>query len=276
MTQITQTEAISTEVFRQRGKKKPLANYALAVGVPLLVLAAWMWASASGVVRPVDLPSPLAVAAQTVDLLIGPEAYQTWTSMIRILISVLLALVIGAALVFTARIFPVTDTLVGTVIVPFLNSVPALGWAILGVVWLGVGNVAVIFVVTLILIPFCMVNLWEGMRSLDPGLLEMGRSFTRSNAKVLYRIQLPLLVPYALAAVRLSFSVGWKVALIAEFFGAEAGLGLVMNRARQSFDTPTVFATIIVVLIIVTLVERCIFDPLSNWFARRSGTLVSR
>ncbi|NED53302.1 ABC transporter permease subunit, partial [Micromonospora aurantiaca] len=90
----------------------------------------------------------------------------------------------------------------------------------------------------------------EGKRALDPGLLEMGRSFTRSRVRVLFSIELPLLVPYIFAAARLSFSVGWKVALIAEFFGSQTGLGLVMNRARQSFDSPTVFATIVVVLVI--------------------------
>lgn len=194
--------------------------------------------------------------------------------MVRILISVVVALVIGAVLVFVALLVPITQTLIGTELLTFLNSVPALGWAILGVVWFGVGDLAVVAVVTLILIPFSMVNVYEGMRSLDPGLLEMGHSFTRSKTKVLLRIQAPLLVPYVFAAVRLSFSVGWKVALIAEFFGAKAGLGLVMNRARQSFDTATVLAAIIVVLVIVTVFERALFDPLARMFARRSGTIA--
>jgi len=271
---MSQTETIATAAaapLKRRRPKPPRGSYWLAIGVPVAVVIWWWYASLSA--RPVDLPNPVLVAQRAVDLLVGPEAYQTWTSMARIVIAVMLALLIGGLLVFMARLWRPTETLVGSVIVPFLNSVPALGWAILGVVWFGVGNFAVIFVVTLILIPFCMVNLWEGMRSLDPGLLEMGRSFTRSNGKILWRIQLPLLIPYTLAAVRLSFSVGWKVALIAEFFGAEAGLGLVMNRARQSFDTPTVFATIIVVLVIVVLVERLLFDPLARYFARRSGTM---
>jgi len=50
----------------------------------------------------------------------------------------------------------------------------------------------------------------------------------------------------------------------------------VMNRARQAFDTPTVFATIVVVLIIVTIGERLIFDPISRMFANRTGTGVAR
>lgn len=261
-------------VVAKKKRKPAKGSYFLAVAVPILLVVWWWWASQTA--RPLDLPRPELVLQRTVDLLGGAESLHTWTSMVRILFAVVLALLIGGFLVFIARLLPITETLIGAEVLSFLNSVPALGWAILGVVWFGVGDVAVIAVVTLIIIPFCMVNIWEGLRGLDPGLLEMGRSFTRSNRKVLVRIQGPLLIPYVFAAVRLSFSVGWKVALIAEFFGAEAGLGLVMNRARQAFDTPTVFATIAVVLIIVVVFERLVFDPLSQMFARRSGTAVAR
>lgn len=258
----------------RKRKKRPPGSSAVAVAVPLLVIGGWWLASMNA--SPVTIPSPVLVLEDVMALLVGPQAYNTWTSMARIIISVMLALVVGAVLVFLAKMLPVTQTLVGSEVLPFLNGVPALGWAILGTIWFGVGNFAVIFVVTLILIPFAMVNLWEGMRALDPGLQEMGRSFTRSRTRVLLRVQAPLLIPYMLAALRLSFSVGWKVALIAEFFGAEAGLGLVMNRARQTFDTPMVFASIVVVLVIVVVTERLIFDPLARRWAKRSGTGAAR
>ncbi|TRW45830.1 ABC transporter permease [Georgenia yuyongxinii] len=251
------------------GTQLARARAGLAVLGPVAVLAVWWWVAQSA--SPLTIPQPVDVARRTVDLMFTAESTHTWTSMVRILVAVVLALAIGSGLVFLARLVPVTESLVTKALLPFLNSVPALGWAILGVIWFGVGNSAVIVVVTLILIPFCMVNMWEGMRNLDTGLQEMARSFTRSRTKMLFRIQVPLLMPYVLAAIRLSFSVGWKVALIAEFFGAQSGLGLVMNRARQSFDTPTVFATIVVVLVIVTVVERLVFDPVSQMFARRSG-----
>jgi len=274
---VTQTEAINLEEGRPLSRKRrevARGSLALAVTVPVLLLV-WWWLAAPSA-SPALLPDPLRVLEETFNLLVGPESVDTWTSFGRIVLAVFLALLIGGFLVFLTRMLPITETLVGGAILTFFNSVPALGWAILGVVWFGVGNFAVVFVVTLILIPFCMVNLWEGLRSLDPGLQEMGKSFTRSRSKIFIRIQAPLLIPYTFAAVRLSFSVGWKVALIAEFFGAQSGLGLVMNRARQAFDTPTVFATIVVVLIIVTIGERLIFDPISRMFANRTGTGVAR
>jgi NitT/TauT family transport system permease protein len=248
-------------------------SWLLANGVP--AFAIYVWWRLSKTASPLEIPNPVTVAQRTWDLFAGPERTDTLTSFTRIVISVLLAMLIGAFLVALARLVPVTHKLVGRRILPFVNSVPALGWAILGVVWFGVGNFAVVFVVTLILVPFTLVNLWEGMQALDRDLREMGRSFTRSRWRVMLRIEAPLLAPYALAATRLSFAVGWKVALIAEFFGSYSGLGLVMNRARQTLDTPTVFATIIVVVIFVVAVDRLVFDQLGKRLAIKSGTVVS-
>ena len=251
-------------------RKRRILSIVLANGAPILFLLAW-WLIAQRV-PPYILPSPVAVAQATGDLLVGTDAIHTYTSFIRVLIAVVVALGLGGMLVMMANLLPVTEALVGNRVLPFLNSIPSLGWAIVGVVWFGVSNLAVIFVLTAILLPFCMVNLWEGTRAIDRGLVEMGQSFTRSRWKVFHRIELPLLMPYVFAAVRLSFSVGWKVALIAEFFGARQGLGIVMNRARQNFDTPLLFAAIAVVLIIVFIFERLIFDRIGKAFALRTGT----
>ncbi|MEV0290522.1 MULTISPECIES: ABC transporter permease subunit [unclassified Kribbella] len=194
----------------------------------------------------------------------------------RITAAMALAMVMGGALILLTQVAPWLDTLIGGRFLPLLNAVPGVGWAILGVIWLGVSDSAVVFVVTLILLPFTMVSLREGLKAIDPELREMGRSFTRNRLAVLRRIELPLLLPHVLAATRLSFSVGWKVAIIAEFFGAEMGLGLVMNQARQNFQTAQVFASIITVVIIVYVVESWILDPLSNYVARRTGASTSQ
>lgn len=256
---------------KARGQR--MLSPALANGAPVAFLLAW-WVIAQRV-PPYILPDPIDVAEATANLLVGSDMVHTYTSFVRVLIAVLLSLLMGGLLVMMANLLPATEALVGNRILPFLNSIPSLGWAIIGVVWFGVSNLAVIFVLTAILLPFCMVNLWEGTRAIDRGLIEMGRSFTRSRWAVLRRIELPLLMPYVFAAVRLSFSVGWKVALIAEFFGARRGLGLVMNRARQNFDTPLLFAAIVVVLIIVFIFERLVFDRVGKAFALRTGTGAS-
>jgi NitT/TauT family transport system permease protein len=258
------------EAAPRESYQKRIVSLMLANGVPLLVLLFWWWIARRS--PAFIIPAPFDVLRTTGRLLYGDMAIHTYTSFVRIIIAVLLAMGLGGSFVFMVRLLPVTQKLVGDRLVPFLDSVPALGWAILGVIWFGLGHTAVVFVVTAVLLPFALVNLWEGMRAIDPDLREMGLSFTRQRLRILSMIEIPLLMPYIFAALRLSFSVGWKVALIAEFFGSEAGLGLVMNRGRQLYDTSTVFATIVTVLVIVTVVERFVFEPLGKWFAKRTGT----
>lgn len=236
---------------------------------PLALILAWYFAAQN--TKEYILPGPRVVLADTGQLLFGDLSYQTYTTFVRVVIAVILALLIAAGLVFLAILFPITEALVGNRILPLLNAIPSLGWAIIGVVWFGVSDAAVILVEVAILVPFGMVNLWEGVRNLDRELLEMGTSFTRRRYRVSYRIEARLLMPYVVAALRLNFSIGWKLALIAEFFGASTGLGIVMNDARQHFDTPMLFAAIFVIIVLVGIFELAVFYPLGKYLNKKMG-----
>lgn len=260
----------STRAVRRRWVPANLAGSLLANAFLFLLLGLWWWQSRAGVA--VRWPPPLEVLGQIDDFLWGDLAYHTIATLRRVVIAVIVAMVIGAVLVMLARTQPLFQPLVNRRILPLFNAMPALGWAILGVIWLGVSDLSVLAVEIAILIPFTMINLAEGLNVLDPGLLEMGQSFTRRRSRILRLIEIPLLVPYLFASLRLSFGVGFKVAVIAEFFGAREGLGLVMNQARQSFNTTLVYATIITVVMVVFVVERLLFEPIGRLVARRLGT----
>jgi NitT/TauT family transport system permease protein len=209
------------------------------------------------------LPGPLTVAAE-IGRFLDPTSdigSATYTSLSRVVIATLLATVIGSLMVLAADEVRVLRALVHKVILPFFNSFPALGWAMLGVIWLGIGNTSVIFMETAILIPFSMVAIAAGCQAIDRDITEMALSYTRSRTRMLFRIKLPLLAPYVFTAVRTSYGVGWKVALIAEIFGASSGLGYQMDFARQNFETPQVLAAVAVVVLFVYVVDFAIFSP---------------
>ena len=120
------------------------------------------------------------------------------------------------------------------------------------------------FVQVMILTPFCLINVSEGLRALDTDLVEMARSFTRSQTRTLGRVVLPLLAPYVMAAVRIAYGVGWKIALVAELFGADSGLGYLMLQAQIIADAAMVFATCLAIVVIFFAGEKLIIDPLSR------------
>ena len=103
-------------------------------------------------------------------------------------------------------------------------------------------------------------------------ILEMARSFTRRPVIILLKVTLPLLMPYIISAVRIAYGVGWKIALVAELFGTESGLGFLLQQAQSVADAATVFATCIAIVIIFWIGEKTVIDPLSRKFAlERSG-----
>ena len=76
------------------------------------------------------------------------------------------------------------------------------------------------------------------------------------------------LIPFAAATLRIMFGVSWKVTLTAELFGGGRGLGQVINLARQEYDTATLFAVILFIIVAVTLADRLMFAPLERLTTR--------
>lgn len=260
----------------------------IADGTVAAVLALW-WLAAQHY-GPVILPSPLAVARDFISLFVRIDSLtptlgdeSLWhiinldglrhigASTLRVILSVLIALFLGGGLALLARGLPMLYDVVHGRILIFLNSFPSVGWAILSVIWFQVSNFSVVFVQVAILIPFCLVNIAEGLAELDREILEMAKSFTRRRLRVFIKVMLPLMLPFLVAALRISYGIAWKIALISELFGADSGLGYLMYRAEQFSDAPRVFSTSLAVVLLFTLGDKLAIEPLARRFARNQG-----
>jgi NitT/TauT family transport system permease protein len=254
--------------MRAESKSFPWAERLIGEGVVVLALLAW-WALARNLSEFI-LPGPVAVARRLIELFVMPEfLFHALTSAWRVLVAISAALLIGGGLAFLAHGVPLLRDVVDERIKPVLNSFPSIGWAILAAIWFDPGDFGVIFVEVAILIPFCLINIAEGLRTIDRELIEMGHSFTRNRMRILWRLTLPLLVPYGLAATRIAYGIAWKIALVAELLGAPSGIGFLMLRAQTAADTTTFLATCFAIVLIFILGERLVIVPLERRFARR-------
>lgn len=245
-----------------------LVARALTDGVPLLLIFLW-WYFAQRLPSYV-LPDPLDVVRRTFDLLgADPDAFHhTYVSAVRVATSVTIALALGTAIAVTARYVPPLRGLLIDRFSPFVNAFPSIGWAIAGLYWFGVSTQAVLFVEVAIILPFTLITVWEGLKSLDPETMEMAHSFTRSRRRVLRIVVAPFLVPYLFSALRISYGTAWKVALLAEIFGASDGLGYLLNYSREQFDSTTLFATILTIILIVFVADKAVFGPVEERLLR--------
>jgi len=244
---------------------KRVLSHVWAEGLLILVIGLWWLLSLE--LPEIIVPRPLVVAKQ-IWIFFSDQQY-VWhviASIVRVLISVLIAVFVGTFLALLSYWIPVTDVIVHERIKPLLNSFPSVGWAILAVIWFGPSHGTIVFIMSMILIPFCLVNVSEGLREIDTEMIEMARSFTRRKVIVLFKVTLPLLMPYIIAAIRIAYGVGWKIALVAELFGSESGLGFLLQQAQAVADAATVFATCLTIVVIFWLGEKILINPLSRKF----------
>lgn len=233
----------------------------LADGALLVIVVLWWLASRN--LPAFVLPSPWATAQALGRFVIDPKLMiDVAATAGRVVLSVVVATALGIALAIVPFYVPVTRDIVHLRILPFLNAMPSLGWAILAVIWFGVSDVSVIFAQTAIMVPFCFINVSQGIDEIDVELLEMARSFSRRRGLTFYTIIIPAVAPYVVAAARLAYGVSWKIALIAELFGSERGLGYVMYQAQTISDPATVIATCFVIVILFVLGDMLILCPL--------------
>ena len=234
----------------------------------LVVLAVAIWWLLSLELPEIIIPKPTAVAQQ-IWVFISDITYTSHVaaSTVRVILGVIIAVVLGSLLALIPHWIPIMDVIVHERIKPFLNSFPSVGWAILAIIWFGPSDGTIVFIIVMILTPFCLVNVSEGLKEIDHEVLEMARSFTRRPIVILIKVTLPLLMPYIISAVRIAYGVGWKIALVAELFGTESGLGFLLQQAQSVADAATVFATCLAIVIIFWIGEKAVINPLSRKFA---------
>lgn len=250
------------------GRPSLRAQRLVADGAVVALLLGWLLASRSGLPDSIA-PDPGRVVPMAVRLFVEPDlARHTYASLLRVLVAVAAAVVLGTAVMVAARFVHLSRILVAGRLLPLLNAFPTVGWAILAVVWFGINDVAVVVVMIAILLPFTMVHVWSGLLGLDEELYEMTKSFTRGRLRRLRLLVLPALLPEIVASARVSYGVGWKVGLFVEVFGVTTGLGYLMSYARTVFDTVLLYAAIVAVIALVFAFDWLVFARLERRLTR--------
>ncbi|MGP1254747.1 MAG: ABC transporter permease [Kiloniellales bacterium] len=224
-----------------------------------LILAWWLGSLA---LSPIALPSPLDTASALVRILVDGVAlpYLLETA-VRVLCGFLAAVTVGAALGLAAGLSAPLRFSIGPILSMML-AVPPIAWVVLSLLWFGLGGQAVIFTVAVALTPIIFIATLQGMRTVDPALVEMAESFRLSALAFLREVMLPHLLSYLLPAMVTAFGIAWKVAVMAELLGAHSGIGSGLAIARSNLDTAESFAWILLAVGSFLAVQYGLIQPL--------------
>ncbi|MFF2010580.1 ABC transporter permease [Streptomyces sp. NPDC058195] len=247
---------------RRRARGRGYAATVRALG-PVVLLALWWAASATGVLTP-DVLAPPADVLRAVGELWGngqlPDALATslTRSGLGLLIGLTAGLVLGITTGFTRLGDELLDSSLQTLrTIPFLSLVP------LFMVWFGINEAAKILLIAVATTFPMYVSTSSGVRDTDPGLVEAMRSFGMGRLALVREVVLPGALPSLLAGLRLSMTLSVIALIAAEEINATAGIGYLMSQA-QSYARTDVLAVCILVYgllglcadIVVRLLER--------------------
>jgi NitT/TauT family transport system permease protein len=235
----------------------------------VVILGAWQLLGAHNIVEEQQISSPSAVAAALWKALITQHYIygDLWVSFKEIAIGLLLGIVVGVVVgVIMGRsrlLFQLLDPIVN-----FLYATPAVAFITLLIIWLGIGTAPKVALIFSGVVFIVIVNTETGIRTVDPTLVEMARSFRLSRMQVLRKVILPGAVPVMLAGFRLAVGRALIMMLVAEMYGATAGLGYFITNAGTSYDTTDVLMGVVILsstAVALTKLLRGVEARVSNW-----------
>ena len=256
----------------QRGSA-PAANFLRHSGavLRLVSIAAFvaLWQLAAWLSQDVDvLPGPARVISSLIEYATeGDLFFHLGMTLQRVGIAFSLAMLIGSAIGLMMGRLRWTNNALDGVLVIALN-VPALVTIILCYIWLGLNELAAVTAVAVNKIPTVAVTVREGARALDRQLLDVGRAYRIGRARTLFRIILPQLYPYLLAAARSGLALIWKIVLVVELLGRSNGVGFQLGTFFNFFDITSILAYTLAFVLVIFLLEAMIFRPIDRRIGR--------
>jgi ABC-type nitrate/sulfonate/bicarbonate transport system permease component len=160
---------------------------------------------------------------------------------------------------------------------PFItafNATPRLVFLPLLMLWFGLGVTAKIVIVFIGALFPILINTYEGVRNADRTLINVVRSFGASEWDVARLVVVPNAMPYIIAGLRLAIGRAVLGVVVAEFFGSESGLGVMMVQAAGRYQVDVVFSGLIVfaaLSLVLTWMVQLLENRLGRWRPQKLG-----
>ena len=142
-------------------------------------------------------------------------------------------------------------------------AMPILATAPLMVLYFGLGPNSAIAVVTLMIVPSTVISVYKGLTSVEPESQELLVSLAASRRSSVTKLKIPSALPWVFTSLKLNVTLSLVGSVVTEFVTAQRGLGTLLTRSLETFDTPDAYAAMLLVAVlgvlwfqIIQLIER--------------------
>jgi len=256
------------KVAAQRRRTKQLQTIAIRAASLTVVLGLWQVAGAR--VDPVLFTTPSKVFAAAVTMIGSGELWTyLWPSLVVLLIGLTLAALVGVATGLLLARYWVLDVALG-VYITFLYSTPSVALVPLIVLWAGFETTAKVIILFLFAFFPMAINTYQGVKNVDPKLVEVGRAFRCSERQLWANIVLPGALPFIVTGLRLAVGRGLIGMVLADLYTAISGIGYLIVRTASTYQVDKMFVPIVtlgVLGVTLTALLRALEIKVAPWTA---------
>jgi NitT/TauT family transport system permease protein len=241
----------------------------------LTLLPLWEVVRRTGAVSPLLMPPLGDILVALVEAAVtGVLLQQVAISLAMIMAGATVALAAALVTVFMTGASPTVDAAV-RILGALLHPLPGIVLLPVIVLWFGIGPTAILVVIVHSVFWPVLTNLQAGYRGIPATWTMVAHNYRVTGVRYLLRIALPATAPYLLAGLRIAWARAWRALISAEMlFGAVAatgGLGWFIHSRRVFMDSAGLFAGIVAVMCVGSVVERVVFASIEQRTVRRWG-----
>ena len=223
--------------------------------LPVGLIAFWQSASSLGWLSTRVLPAPVDVAIAFWTLAVSGELWvHVKISAGRALAGLAIGGGLGLALGLLTGSARWAEALFDSS-VQMVRNIPALALIPLVILWFGIDESAKLFLIAVSVFFPIYLNTFHGIRNVDPGLIEMGRTFGLSRWGLYREVILPGAMSSILVGLRFSLGLMWVILIVAETISAQSGIGYLTMNAREFLQTDIVLVGILLYALLGKLAD---------------------
>ena len=213
---------------------------------PIILVLLWQAASMAGLIAPRTLAAPSTILVTAWELVVSGELPRhLLVSLGRVAAGIAIGVSAGVALALVAGLSKLGEEVVDAPM-QMLRTLPFLALVPLFILWFGIGETPKIALVALGSAFPVYLTLFAGIRGVDPKLMETGRVFGLDRTGLVRHVVLPGALPSFLVGLRYALGSAWLSLVIAEQINATAGIGFLINDARDFLRTDVIVVGLLV------------------------------
>ncbi len=193
-------------------------------------------------------------------------------SMKRIIVGYTVSIIVGSIIGLAIVSVKLLDKHLSALILG-LQTLPSICWLPFAILWFGLNEKAIIFVITIGSTFAIAMAIESGIKNVNPVYVKAARTMGAKRWTLYRSVVIPSAMPNIVSGLKQGWSFAWRALMAGEMLTATKGLGQVLMWGRDLADISQVMGVMIVIIALGLLVDKCVFSSLEKNLRYKWGLL---